>query len=59
MTQVKNKKRQAISGKKGYSVRHFTSLLTTARETTKNKGENSDKMCQLIFLKIYPQQQKQ
>ena len=55
MTQVKNKKRQAISGKKGYSVRHFTSLLTTARETTKNKGENSDKMCQLIFLKIYPQ----
>ena len=23
------------------------------------KGKNADKMCQLIFLKIYPQQQKQ
>ena len=23
------------------------------------KGKNTDKMCQLIFLKIYPQQQKQ
>ena len=25
----------------------------------KTKGKNSDKMCQVIFLKIYPQQQKQ
>ena len=55
MTQIKNKKRQVISGKKDYSVRHFTSVLTTVREIPKNKGKNPDKMCQLIFLKIYPQ----
>ena len=56
MTQIKTKKRQAISGKKkDFSVRHFTSVLTTAREIPKHKWKNLDKMCQLIFLKIYPQ----
>ena len=55
MTQIKNKKRHNISGKKDYSVRHLTSVLTTARAIPKNKGKNPDKMCQLIFLKIYPQ----
>ena len=54
MTQIKNKKRQAISGGKDYSVRHFTSTLT-AREIPKTQGKNPDKMCQLNFLKIYPQ----
>ena len=43
----------AISGKKDYLVRHFTSVLN--REKPKNEGKNPDKMCQLIFLKIYPQ----
>ena len=53
MTQTKNKKTQAISGKKVYSIRHFASVLN--REKPENKGKNPDKMCQLIFLKIYPQ----
>ena len=56
MIQIKNKKKkQAISGEKDYSVRHFKSVLTTSREIPKNKGKNPDKMCQLMFLKIYPQ----
>ena len=55
MTQTKNKKRQAISGKKDYSVRHCTPVLTTSREIPKNKVENPDNMCPLIVLKIYPQ----
>ena len=55
-TNQKRKKRQAISGKKDYSAEDiFTSALTTAREIPTNKGKNPDKMCQLIFLKIYPQ----
>ena len=34
----------------------FTSILTIAREIPqKIEGKNPDKMCQLIFLKIYPQ----
>ena len=38
----------------------FTSVLTIAREIPqKIKGKNPDKMCQLIFLKIHPQQLKQ
>ena len=53
MIQIKNKKRQAISGTKDYSVRNFTSVLTTAREIPKRK--NPDKMCQLISMKVYPQ----
>ena len=48
MTQIKNKKKRLFS-------KNFTSVLTTAREIPKNKGKNPDKMCQLIFLKIYPQ----
>ena len=39
MTQIKNRKRQTISGKKRHSVRHFTSVLTTARETPKKTKE--------------------
>ena len=54
MTQIKNKNRQAISEKKYYSIRHFTSAWTTAREIPK-KGKDPDKMCQLIFQKIYSQ----
>ena len=38
-------------------LRHFSYLLT--RKMSKTKGKNPDKMCQLISLKIYPQQQKQ
>ena len=37
--QKKKKKRQAISGKKDYSVRHFTLVLTTAKEIPKTKGK--------------------
>ena len=42
MTQIKKKKkekRQTISGKKDYSVRHFTLVLTTAKEIPKAKGK--------------------
>ena len=53
MTQIKNKKKSDHFCKKDYSVRHITSALTTARKIPKNKGKNPDKMCQLIFLKIY------
>ena len=35
----KLKKRHAISGKKDYSVRHFTLVLTTAKEIPKTKGK--------------------
>ena len=49
-----NKKRQASSGKKRlFSKTFFASVLTTAKEMPKNKGKNSDKMCQLIFWIIY------
>ena len=55
MTQIKNKKkRSAISAKKDYSVRHFASFLTTPREIPKNKRKNPEKMCHLIFVKIFP-----
>ena len=37
----------------------FKSVLTIAREMAKNIGKNPNKICQLIFLKIYPKQQKQ
>ena len=53
--QNQKQKRQAISGKRDYSVRNFISVLKTARKIPKNKGKTPDKMCQLIFLKIYPQ----
>ena len=58
-TNQKQKKASHFWRKKRYSVRHFTSVLTTARETPKSKEKNPEKMCQLIFLKIYPQYQKQ
>ena len=45
--------------KKTLQKTFFTTVLTIAREMAKTKGKNPDKMCQLIFLKIYPQQQKQ
>ena len=58
--QKKKKKWQAKSGKKKtHQKAYFTSVLTIAREMAKTKGKNPDKMCQLIFLKIYPQQQKE
>ena len=53
-TNQKQKKRSAISTKKDYSVRHFTSVLTTPREIPKNKRKNPEKMCHLIFVKIFP-----
>ena len=50
-----NKKKKARHFcKKDYSVKHFTSVLNKAREIPKNKGKNPDKMCQLIFQKMYP-----
>ena len=46
--------------KKTLQKTFFTSVLTIARRIPqKIKGQNPDKMCQLIFLKIYPQEQKQ
>ena len=43
--------------KRLFSKTFFTLGLTTAKEIPKIKGKNPGKMCQLIFLKIYPQQQ--
>ena len=45
--------------KKTHQKAYFSSVLTIAREMAKTKGKNPDKMCQFIFLKIYPQQQKE
>ena len=42
-----------------WKKRLFKSVLTIAGEMTKTKGKNPDKMCQLIFLEINPQKQKQ
>ena len=42
--------------KKDSLGRHFVFQVT--REISKAKGKNANKICQLIFLKIYPQQQK-
>ena len=39
MTQIKNEKDSSFLEKK---VRHFTSVLTTARKIQKNKGKNYD-----------------
>ena len=41
MTQFKKKKRQAISGKNDYSVRHFTLVLTIYRSTKKQRKKSS------------------
>ena len=56
MTQIQRKTKNGwtVLEKKTLQKIFFTSVLTIAREM-----ENTDKMCQLIFLKIYPQQQKQ
>ena len=61
MTQIQKKKKNGrpVLEKKTLQKTFFTSVLTIAREMAKTKGKNPDKMCQLIFLKIYPQQQKQ
>ena len=41
MTQIKKKKKMvgASSGKKGFSVRHFSHQLTIAKEMPKTKGK--------------------
>ena len=52
-TQIQtNKKWQLALEKKTLQKTFFTSVLTIAREMAKTKGKNTDKMCQLIFLKI-------
>ena len=58
MAQIK-KKGKSFLEKKYCSVGHFTSVLTTAREIPERKWKHPDNMCQLIFLKICPQKQKQ
>ena len=41
---------------KDYAVRHFfTSVLTTAMKMPKTKWKIPEKMCQLIYVKVYPQ----
>ena len=61
MTQIQKKKKKCkpVLEKKTLQKTFLTSVLTAAREMAKNKGKNIDQMCQLTFLKIYPQQQKQ
>ena len=63
-TNTKKKKRKKngrpVLEKKTFQKTFFTSVLTISRKISqKIKGQQADKMCQLIFLKIYPQQQKQ
>ena len=61
MTQIQKKKKngRSVLEKKTLQKTFFTSALTIAREMAKTKGENPDKLCQLIFLKKYLQQQKE
>ena len=63
MVQIqKKKKKECRPGldKKTLQKIFFISVVTIAREMPKIiKGKNPDRMCLLIFLKIYPQQQKQ
>ena len=62
MAQIQKKKKSERPGLKKETLQKalFTSVLTIARELPQeNKGKNPDKVCQLIFLIIYPQQQKQ
>ena len=56
MTQIQKKKNKKASQfwKKRLFRRHFHISF----EMAKNQRENTDNMCQLIFLKTYPQQQK-
>ena len=59
MTQIQRKKKMTSQfwKKKTLQKIFFTAVLTIAREMAKTKDKNTDNMCQLIFLKIYPQQQ--
>ena len=61
MTQIQKKKKNGrpVLEKKTLQKTFFTSVLFIAGEMAKTKEKNTDNMCQLIFLKIYPQQQKQ
>ena len=60
MTQIKKKKKRKAKACQFWKKKtFFISVLTIARETPKTKVKNPDKMYQLIFLKIYPKQQKQ
>ena len=52
MTQIK--KAGQFWEKRLFSKTFFASVLITAREIRKTKGKNPDKICQLIFRKIYP-----
>ena len=59
MTQIKKKKKKMPGQfwkKILFSKTFFASVLTTAKEMPKTKGKNPEKMCQLIFQKIYPSQ---
>ena len=61
MAQIQKKKKIAGQVLKNKTLQEtiFTSVLTIVRDISQKNGKNPDKMCQLIFLKICPQQQKQ
>ena len=61
MAQIQKKQKIAGQVLKNKTLQEtiFTSVLTIVRDISQKNGKNPDKMCQLIFLKIYPQQQKQ
>ena len=62
MAQIQKKKKECRPGLEKETLQKifFISVVTIAREMPKIiKGKNPDRMCLLIFLKIYPQQQKQ
>ena len=56
-TQIKKEMAGQFHGEKGSLLIHFLYQLT--REISKIKAKNPGKMRQLIFLNIYPQQQKE
>ena len=51
-TQKKTKMTGQFGKRKTLQKIFFTSVLTIAREMAKTKGKNTEKICQLIFLKI-------
>ena len=59
MTQIQRKKKMTGQFWKNKTLQKisFTAVLTIAREMAKTKDKNTDEICELIFLKIYPQQQ--
>ena len=62
MVQIQKRKQMSdqVWNKKTLQKTFFTSVLTIDREIPKKiEGKNPGEMCQLIFLKICPQQQKQ